>query len=62
MHGLCTQVLLLLFMQKETFDQVLLGDTDGTDDRAIAAMGILNTLDTIVSVLEEHPEVSDCQL
>ena len=32
-------------------------DSDGSDEKAIAAMGILNTLDTIVTVMEDQKEV-----
>lgn len=39
-----------------TFSQVL--DTDeGSDEKAITAMGILNTIETLLTVLEEKPEV-----
>lgn len=39
-----------------TFSQVL--DTDeGSDEKAITAMGILNTIETLLTVLEEQPEV-----
>ena len=41
----------------ETFAKVLNGETDGGDEKAIAAMGILNTLETLVTVMEEQPEV-----
>ena len=39
-----------------TFSQVLEGD-DSNDDRAITAMGLLNTMETLLSVMEEKPEV-----
>jgi importin-7 len=38
-----------------TFSQVLEGDDN--DDRAITAMGLLNTMETLLSVMEEKPEV-----
>lgn len=39
-----------------TFSQVL--DTDeGSDEKAITAMGILNTIETLLTVMEEQPEV-----
>ena len=44
--------------QAETFANVLQSDTDGSEDKAISAMGILNTLDTIVTVMENQKEVS----
>lgn len=44
-------------MQAHTFAKVV--DTDGeqSDDKAITAMGILNTLETICTVMEEQKEV-----
>jgi importin-7 len=39
-----------------TFRQVLEGD-DSNDDRAITAMGLLNTMETLLSVMEEKPDV-----
>lgn len=39
-----------------TFSKVL--DTDeGSDEKAITAMGLLNTIETLLTVLEEQPEV-----
>ncbi|ENN75634.1 hypothetical protein YQE_07812, partial [Dendroctonus ponderosae] len=39
-----------------TFNQVL--DTDeGSDEKAIMAMGLLNTIETILTVMDEQPEV-----
>lgn len=39
-----------------TFSQVL--DTDeGSDEKAITAMGLLNTIETLLAVLDERPEV-----
>lgn len=39
-----------------TFNQVL--DTDeGSDEKAITAMGLLNTIETLLTVMEEQPEV-----
>ena len=32
-------------------------DSEGTDEKAIAAMGILNTLETIVTVMENQKEI-----
>ena len=37
--------------------QVIESDQDGTDEKAIAAMGILNTLETIVTVMESQKEI-----
>lgn len=39
-----------------TFSQVLESD-ESNDDRAITAMGLLNTMETLLSVMEEHPQV-----
>lgn len=39
-----------------TFSQVL--DTDeGSDEKAITAMGLLNTIETLLTVMEERPEI-----
>lgn len=39
-----------------TFSQVL--DTDeGSDEKAITAMGLLNTIETLLTVMEEQPEI-----
>lgn len=44
-----------------TFNQVIQTgpDEEGGDDKAVTAMGILNTIDTLLSVVEDHKEVSD---
>lgn len=39
-----------------TFRHVLEGD-DSNDDRAITAMGLLNTMETLLSVMDDKPEV-----
>lgn len=39
-----------------TFQQVIDSD-EGSDDKAITAMGILNTIETILTVMEEHKEI-----
>ncbi|XP_013398069.1 importin-7 [Lingula anatina] len=42
----------------QTFQQVVDSDSDeGSDEKAIAAMGILNTLETILNVMEEQKEI-----
>lgn len=45
-----------------TFNQVIQTgpDEEGGDDKAVTAMGILNTIDTLLSVVEDHKEVSCC--
>lgn len=42
-----------------TFNQVIQAgaDEEGGDDKAVTAMGILNTIDTLLSVVEDHKEV-----
>lgn len=42
-----------------TFNHVIQAGTDeeGSDDKAVTAMGILNTIDTLLSVVEDHKEV-----
>lgn len=39
-----------------TFGQVI-GHDEESDERAITAMGLLNTIETLVAVMEENPEV-----
>lgn len=39
-----------------TFSQVLESE-ESTDEKAIAAMGLLNTMETLLSVMEEHPPI-----
>lgn len=45
--------------QAMTFNQVIQTgpDEEGGDDKAVTAMGILNTIDTLLSVVEDHKEV-----
>ncbi|KAH3857509.1 hypothetical protein DPMN_100118, partial [Dreissena polymorpha] len=40
-----------------TFSQVLETDSDGSEEKAITALGILNTMETIVTVMEEQKEI-----
>lgn len=40
-----------------TFSQVLETDSDGSEEKAITALGILNTMETILTVMEEQKEV-----
>lgn len=42
-----------------TFNQVIQTgpEEEGGDDKAVTAMGILNTIDTLLSVVEDHKEV-----
>ncbi|XP_055373392.1 importin-7 [Condylostylus longicornis] len=39
-----------------TFRQVLESD-GGSDEKAITAMGLLNTMETLLTVMEEHPDI-----
>lgn len=39
-----------------TFSQVLETD-EGSDEKAIAAMGLLNTIETLLSVMEDQPQI-----
>ena len=45
--------------QAMTFNQVIQTgpEEEGGDDKAVTAMGILNTIDTLLSVVEDHKEV-----
>lgn len=48
-----------IVLQAMTFNQVIQTgpDEEGSDDKAVTAMGILNTIDTLLSVVEDHKEV-----
>ncbi|KAK6191779.1 hypothetical protein SNE40_003377 [Patella caerulea] len=41
----------------ETFAQVLTTDFDGSEEKAITALGILNTMETILNVMEDQKEI-----
>jgi hypothetical protein len=41
----------------QTFVRILESTTDGSDDKSLTVMGVLNTLETICSVMEDHDEV-----
>ena len=45
------------FSQASTFSQVMDTDSDGSEEKAITALGILNTMETILTVMEEQKEV-----
>lgn len=53
---------LIYTLQATTFSQVLEADSDGSDEKAITALGILNTMETILTVMEEQKEVGICIL
>ena len=44
-----------LFTQADTFVQLL--DGEDSDEKAVTAMGILNTLETMLNVMERSKEV-----
>ncbi|KFM76182.1 Importin-7, partial [Stegodyphus mimosarum] len=41
----------------QTFTHVINSGDDNSDEKTITAMGILNTMDTILSVMEDHKEI-----
>ena len=41
----------------DTFAKVLETDADGSEEKAITALGILNTMETILNVMEEQRDV-----
>jgi len=45
------------FFQASTFSQVLDSDSEGSEEKSITALGLLNTMETILTVMEEHKEV-----
>lgn len=49
-------VTLRVFFQTATFSQVLETD-EGSDEKAITAMGLLNTIETLLTVMEEQPQI-----
>lgn len=53
----CDEII-LLFTQAGTFVQLL--DGDDSDEKAVTAMGILNTLETMLNVMEGSKEVFKC--
>lgn len=44
------------FFQAATFSQVLETD-EGSDEKAITAMGLLNTIETLLTVMEDQPQI-----
>lgn len=47
-------------LQAATFAQVIDADVDSAEEKAITALGILNTMETILTVMEEQKEVIKC--
>ena len=41
----------------DTFSMVIDADVQGAEEKAITALGILNTMETVLSVMEERKEV-----
>ena len=62
--GLCTNEICNdcsnLFPQAGTFVQLL--DGEDSDEKAVTAMGILNTLETMLNVMEKSKEVHVIQI
>ncbi|WAR01862.1 IPO7-like protein [Mya arenaria] len=58
-----TVILELLHIIRETENDDLTGtmqrltDSDGSEEKAITALGILNTMETILTVMEEHKDI-----
>lgn len=49
----------ILLSQAEIFNKVLQSDEyEEVEDKTVMAMGILHTIDTILTVMEYHKEVS----
>ena len=44
-------------LQATTFAQVIEADMDSSEDKAITALGILNTMETLLNVMENQAEV-----
>jgi hypothetical protein len=49
-------IVIPLCLKAATFSQVLETD-EGSDEKAITAMGLLNTIETLLNVMEEQPEI-----
>lgn len=47
---------LAMILQATTFGQVINSD-EGTEEKAITAMGLLNTISTILTVMEDQKEI-----
>jgi len=41
----------------QTFAQIIESDSDGSEEKAISALGILNTMEAILSVMEDQKEI-----
>ncbi|GFS07829.1 importin-7, partial [Elysia marginata] len=46
----------------QTFAQVIESDSDGSEEKAITALGILNTMETILNVMEDQKEVLNANI
>jgi hypothetical protein len=46
----------IFLFQAATFSQVLETD-EGSDEKAITAMGLLNTIETLLTVMEEQTQI-----
>lgn len=49
-------IMLCVSFQAATFSQVLETD-EGSDEKAITAMGLLNTIETLLTVMEDQPQI-----
>ena len=50
--------IIFIVLKASTFSQVMNEDSDASEEKAITALGILNTMETILTVMEEQKEVS----
>ena len=50
------QILSVIF-QAQTFGQVIEADISESEEKSITALGLLNTMETILTVMEEQKEV-----
>lgn len=47
----------VLYLQATTFGQVIDGDISESEEKSITALGLLNTMETILTVMEDQKEV-----
>lgn len=48
---------LFFYFKAQTFAQVVESNTDSSEEKAITSLGILNTMETILNVMEDQKEV-----
>lgn len=57
--ALCLYLFVLMSWQAEIFTRVLQSEEyEENEDKTVMALGILSTIDTILTVMEDHKEVS----